>query len=57
MYLQAMSMSSRMRSVAAAALVALAPGIVRADEFILKPFSMTVVGRQVPQICPTSPQT
>jgi len=41
-YLQVMSMSSRMRSVAAAALVALAPGFVRADEFILKPFSTTV---------------
>src|SRR5207245_331538 len=34
------------RSVAAAALIALAPDIVRADEFILKPFSTTVEAGQ-----------
>jgi len=37
-----MSMSVRIGIAAAAALIALAPDIVRADEFILKPFSTTV---------------
>jgi hypothetical protein len=37
-----MSMSVRTRIAAAAALIALASSVVRADEFILKPFSTTV---------------
>jgi hypothetical protein len=41
-----MSMLVRIRIVAAAALIALAPSVVRADEFILKPFSTTVEGGQ-----------
>src|ERR1700736_4936900 len=37
-----MSMPVGIRSIAAAALIALAPSVVGADEFILKPFSTTV---------------